>query len=265
MNLPPLRFATFLAPNMLPVYSFMASRIGRRLGTSVSFTVGNCYDDLANQIDAAFICGLAYVEMNRHGLADLEPIAAPQLRGERFDGRPVYYSDVIVRRDSPFHRFADLRGRSWAFNEPYSHSGYGVTLYRLWQLGETGGFFGKVIEAGWHERSLRLVCSGEVDASAIDCQVLAVALREHPELAEQVRVIDSFGPSTIQPLVVARRLPRAIKSQILSTVMELNDDPEARHCYAHGFIERFVPVTDGHYDDLRTMRRVCEEAGFLSF
>ena len=33
----------------------------------------------------------------------------------------------------------------------------------------------------------------------------------------------------------------------------------------HGFIERFVPVTDGHYDDLRAMRRACEEAGFLSF
>ena len=132
------------------------------------------------------------------------------------------------------------------------------------QLGETRGFFGKVIQAGWHERSIRLVCSGEVDASAIDCQVLAVALREHPELAAQVRVIDSFGPSTIQPLVVSRRLPRPLKEGILSAVLELNDDPEARHCYSHGFIERFVPVSDGHYDDRRAMRHACEQAGFLS-
>ena len=31
----PLRFATFLAPNMLPVYRFLADRIGRQLGHRV--------------------------------------------------------------------------------------------------------------------------------------------------------------------------------------------------------------------------------------
>src|SRR5205823_4143270 len=139
-------------------------------------------------------------------------------------GRPVYYSDVIVRRDSPHHRFADLRGRSWSYNEPYSHSGYGITLYRLLQLGETRGFFGRVVEAGWHERSIRLVASGAVDASAIDCQVLAVTCREYPELAAQLRVIDSFGPSTIQPLVVARRLPCRVKEEILAAVLEMHED-----------------------------------------
>ena len=30
-----LRFATFLAPNMLPVYRFLAARIGDRLGRPV--------------------------------------------------------------------------------------------------------------------------------------------------------------------------------------------------------------------------------------
>ena len=28
----PLRFATYLAPNMVPVYRFLADRIGERLG-----------------------------------------------------------------------------------------------------------------------------------------------------------------------------------------------------------------------------------------
>ena len=101
------------------------------LGVPATLRVGNCYDELSDGVDAAFICGLAYVELVRLGRADLDPIAAPVLRGERYGDRPVYYSDVIVRRDSPYHRFADLRGRSWSFNEPYSHSGYGVTLYRL--------------------------------------------------------------------------------------------------------------------------------------
>ena len=36
----PLRFATFLAPNMLPVYRFLADRIGHRLGRRVELVVG---------------------------------------------------------------------------------------------------------------------------------------------------------------------------------------------------------------------------------
>ena len=71
--------------------------------------------------------------------------------GDRYGGRPIYFSDVIVHRDSPFRSFLDLRGHSWAYNEPLSHSGYGITRYHLLELGETGGFFSEVVEAGFHE------------------------------------------------------------------------------------------------------------------
>ncbi|MCC6417387.1 MAG: PhnD/SsuA/transferrin family substrate-binding protein, partial [Gemmataceae bacterium] len=194
----------------------------------------------------------------------IEPLAAPVLQGERYAGRPVYFSDVVVRRDSPFQSFADLRGRSWSYNEPRSHSGYGVTRYWLVRLGETRGFFGRVLEAGWHERSLRLVAAGEVDASAIDSQVLAVALRDHPELAERLRVLATLGPSTIQPVVAARRLPEALKEDLRAVLLELGEDEESRRQLAHGFIDRFAPVDDADYDDIRAMLAAAEQADFLT-
>jgi hypothetical protein len=40
----PLRFATFLAPNMLPVYRFLADKIGHRLGRPVELVVGRSFD-----------------------------------------------------------------------------------------------------------------------------------------------------------------------------------------------------------------------------
>jgi phosphonate transport system substrate-binding protein len=187
----PLRFATFLAPNMLPLYEFITRYVGDRLGVPTALGVGSCYDGLAGQAEVSFLCGLAYIELVRQG-EPIEPIAAPLLHRERYRGRPVYFSDVIVRRDSPLRSFADLRGRSWSYNEPYSHSGYGITCYHLVRLGETNGFFGRVVQAGWHERSIRLVHSGAVDASAVDSQVLAVALRDQPGLAAGLRVIDSL-------------------------------------------------------------------------
>ena len=40
----PLRFATFLAPNMAPVYRFLADRIGQRLHRRVELVVGSSFD-----------------------------------------------------------------------------------------------------------------------------------------------------------------------------------------------------------------------------
>ncbi len=260
----PLRFVTFLAPNMLPVYHFIARRVGQRLGCATELMVGSSYDQLGPIADVGFICGLPYVQLARRPNPPVEPLAAPVLQGERYGGRPIYFSDVIVHRDSPFRCFADLRGCSWSYNEPCSHSGYGVTRYWLTCLGETRGYFGRVVVAGWHERSIRLVASGAVDASAVDSQVLAVAQREYPELAARLRVVAVLGPSTIQPVVVARRLSPTLRSELRSVLLDLANDEEGRAQLAHGFVERFTAVADEDYNDIRAMLTAAADAEFLT-
>ncbi|GAB4242598.1 MAG: hypothetical protein Kow00129_01210 [Thermoleophilia bacterium] len=187
------------------------------------------------------------------------------LEGDRYEDRPIYFSDVIVRTDSDIEDgFASLRGRSWAYNEPNSHSGYNVTRYRLLQMGETGGFFGRVVRAGSHAKALRLVAAGEVDAAAIDSQVLAVELRDHPELAAAVRVIDQLGPSSIQPVVASSRLPEKVKQEAKRALLDLGQDAESRRALAKGFVRRFAEVEDGDYDDIRQMLEAAERTGFMT-
>ena len=260
----PLRFATYLAPNMLPVYRYLADRIGDRLGRPVELMVGASFDQFGRgEADFGVICGLPYVWLADRRPPPVEPLAAPVLAGARYASRPVYYSDVIVRRDSPIGSLEDLRGRSWAYNEPASHSGHTVTLYSLVRMGAEPGFFAKVVEAGFHQRAIRLVHSGAVDAAAIDSQVLAVEVRDHPDLAS-LRVVGSFGPSTIQPVVAASRLPRRLKDQIRNLLVELGDDSTARTALDHGLIDRFTVVDDGAYGDIRAMLAVIEAAGWTS-
>jgi phosphonate transport system substrate-binding protein len=259
-----LNAITFLAPNMLPVYRFVMKYLSSKLGYEIQLRAGSDYREMF-QSDLAFVCGLPYVLHTRPHLAatPVEALVAPILQGDRYQNRPIYFSDVIVHRDSPFHSFADLRGCSWAYNEPQSQSGYGITRYQLVQMSETNGYFGAVVETGFHQRSIRMVSSKAVDASAIDVQVLAVELRKHPHLADKLRVIDSFGPSSIQPLAAACRLPKALKQDIQSTLVELHHDPSGRAYLDRGFIDRFVPVRDSDYDDIRGMLSACEQAGFL--
>jgi phosphonate transport system substrate-binding protein len=261
----PIRFATFLAPNMLGVYRFVAEYVGQKVGVRTELTVGSSFDQFAaGEADVGFICGLPYVQLARVPHPPVQLLAAPVLQGKRYEGRPIYFSDVIVHPDSPYRSFSDLRGHSWAYNDPDSHSGYNVTRHQLVSMGETRGFFGRVVEAGSHQRSIRMVCSGEVDAAAIDSQVLAVELRDHPELRAHLRVIDALGPAGIQPVVAASSLQDGLKADIRAALLAMGDDPEARARLAHGFIEGFVPVTDANYDDVRAMLVAAEDAHYLT-
>jgi phosphate/phosphite/phosphonate ABC transporter binding protein len=261
----PLRFATFLAPNMLPVYRCLAERISDRLGQPVELVVGTSFDQFERgEADLGVICGLPYVWLADRHPSPVEPLAAPVLHGARYGGRPIYYSDVIVRHDSPISRVEELEGRSWAYNEPASHSGHTVTLYSLVAMGAQPGFLGRVVEAGFHQRAIRLVAAGAVDAAAIDSQVLAIELRDHPRLADGLRLIGSFGPSTIQPVVASSGLPSRPKDQVRKLLVGLTDEPLARPVLDYGLIDHFTAIDDAAYDDIRAMLATIEAAGWTS-
>ena len=259
-----LRFGTFLAPNMLPVYQAIAHHVGEQLGVTTDLVVETDYEACRNDVnDVCFVCSLPYVMFEREGISPALPIAAPVLEGERYGHRPIYFSDVIVHRDSDATSFLDLRGRSWCFNEPLSQSGYGITRHHLVSIGETDGFFSEVVKAGFHETSIRLVASGEVDASAIDSQVLAIEMRDHPEVTDNLEVIDALGPSTIQPMAVSRRFDDDFREEVRRAMVGFHESESGRDVLALGGVERWVAVDASDYDDIRRMVDECEAAGFM--
>jgi phosphonate transport system substrate-binding protein len=184
------------------VYEAVTEEVGRRLDVATDLVVETSYEACERDVhEVCFVCSLPYVTFERRGTAPAVPVAAPVLRGRRYGGKPIYFSDVIVRTDAPFRSFSDLRGASWAFNEPLSWSGYGITRYHLLTMGETDGYFGRVIEAGFHEESMRLVAKGEVDA---------------------------LGPSTIQPVAVSKRVPVEMREAIRGVLVAMGEHPRAR-------------------------------------
>jgi phosphonate transport system substrate-binding protein len=264
MSLRKARVVTFLAPDMFPVYEGTIAYVSRKLRYPMELVAGTHYGEIQDA-DFCFVCGLPYVLRTppRMQTSLLTALVAPVLRGDRYRGRPIYFSDVIVHRNSPFHAFAELRGCSWAYNEPESQSGYGITRYWLALRGETNGYFGQVVKAGFHQRAIRMVAEGQVQASAIDSLVLAIELRDHPELVPQLRVIESLGPSTIQPFAATSRVPPSLRQDIQAVLTEMHQDRDAKALLERGFIDRFVAVQDQDYDDIRQMLGMCESAGFL--
>ena len=104
------------------------------------------------------------------------------------------------------------------------------------------------------ERPSLLVPTAVSDALAIAWRGL-ITYRRVPQL---------LVFSTIQPVVIAQRLPESLKVELTDVLLGLGDDPVARAHLDGGFVERFVPVSDASYDDVRSMLVACEEAGFLT-
>ena len=259
-----LRVGTYLAPNMEPFYQGITDQLAERLGLTTELVVETDYENCRDDVnDVCFVCSLAYVMFEREGIAPAVPVAAPVLTGDRFGGRPIYFSDVIVNQSSDAAGFLDLKGRSWCYNEPLSQSGYGITRHHLLSIGETDGFFSDVVEAGFHETSIQMVANGEVEASAIDCQVLAVALAGDAGLRERLKVIDTLGPSTIQPLAVSQRFDDEFKEEVRDVLLNLHTTEEGRAILDLGGVESWVAVDASDYDDVRAMVDACEAAGFM--
>jgi phosphonate transport system substrate-binding protein len=260
-----LRVATHLAPSVLPLYAFVAEYVAARLGRRGKLVVAESYAECARDTDdLCFVCSVPYLLFAAHGRIDMEVIAAPILIGDRYGGRPIYFSDVVVPASSTATRFDDLRGGAWAYNEPFSHSGYLVVLHHLLSIGEGAGFFGRWVEAGFHSEALRMVADGRADGAAIDSQVLAIELRDDPELAGRLKVVGSIGPSTIQPLVVsASRLSPAERDEIRAALVDIGSEPGARAVLDAAMVERFVAIDGDGYADIGAMLGRVQEARLL--
>lgn len=138
--------------------------------------------------------------------------------------------------------------------------GYYLTRYHLARLGWHRGFFGRVVAAGSHEASVRMLLDGRAEASAIDSTVLELLGDRDPALPSRLRTIEVLGPSPVPPWVISRIVPRELRAAIRETLLTMHLDPRGRPILERGRLARFAAVTDRHYDALRRMARVAAQA-----
>lgn len=255
--------ASCMAENSEALCRSIAELIEFKVGIPTEYITGIPWQERERLFDAGaiqilWLCGLPYVEKADLAGSGMELLAVPVPAGPRYQERPVYYSDIVVRRQSPFESFLDLRGASWAYNEPRSHSGFNVVRAYLAEIGQWAGFFGSVVESGAHSNSTELILSGAIDGAAIDSTVLEWLSSQRSALRDQLRIIDSIGPSPIPPWVISKKLPDDLRSQIRQTLLHLHLSTRGRAVLKRAQIARFIVAHDRDYDPIRRMVRKAE-------
>lgn len=243
-----LKLVSYLAPNMFWFYEAVGAYLSRVLNVEVDIiqSPNEALKDpllLEDRLDIAFICGLPFIRNYRIAPNQLEAIVAPVMQAERYQNRPVYFSDIIVAADSSFKNLENLRGKTWCYNDLGSNSGYYLLLHRLVEAGKTRSFLGKTTKSGSHQDSIQLVAEGIVDYAAIDSTVLEQELRNYPTIP--LRIIESIGSNPMPPIVAAQHLGATLIESVQQAL--LNPDLQLRSLMNKAQIQNYVAVNSEDY------------------
>lgn len=210
-------------------------------------------DDLwaRNDLGCTFMCGLPYIWDSR----DLIPIAAPVVRGERYGRRPVYFTDIVVRRDAPYRTLEDTFGSRLGYTVKHSQSGYMALREHLLpyrqQLGHSP--YREIVgPLGGARDVIEALLDDRIDVGPMDGYVLDLVKNLRPDLAAQLRVIETTTRASPIPLFIATaQIDRSLAGKLQAafaaavTAEELQPQRDAL------LIADFVVPHRSDYEELR--------------
>jgi len=235
-------------------YKALLDYIADRLKMSVNFIEKESYAEVNSllekgNIDMAFVCGGPYIE--GHDKFGLELLVAPQV-----EGKTVYYSYIIVHRDSAINRFEDLRGKTFCFVDPLSNTGKIYPTYLIKQLGETlQTFFKEYFYSYAHDISIRAVAESLVDAAAVDSLIFNYMDKKNSPFTKNVRIIKVSPAFGIPAVVVRPNLDKDLKEKLKKILLYMHQDKYGKEILEKMSIDKFVEVDDSNYDSIREMKR----------
>ena len=159
----------------------------------------------------------------------VEPLVVPT----NPDGTIGYYAVAFVRTDSPYKNLDDLKGKTWAWAEPNSSSGYLFPLVGFRKMGlDPEKHFGKVVFSGGHEQSIIGVLDKNYDGAVTWTNDIEQHTRGglHMMLSrgvlkkEDIRIIwvSDLIPNPV--ISIRSELPKQMKDDIKAMFLNMHKD-----------------------------------------
>lgn len=242
----PTESSTDAARRWRPLLAHLGAQIGRPIETVAVADYAALVEALRfEKADLAYLGPNAYVEA--HTRAGAVPLA--QELGK--DGTKGYHAVIVTRSADPGRSLDDFAGRTFAFVEPNSASGYLVPLVHFHR--ERGvapeRFFSKVSFAGSHQAAILSVRAGHVDAAATNALDLDRAVQKGALRADELREIWRSALIPGSPIVARRGLDAAVRDRIRALLVEYRDPAALAALQSGGF----AAVDDAAYEPVREM------------
>ena len=236
-----------------------ADYLSRELGVPVKMIRGTDYAAVieamrSGHVQIASVGPAAYALARKVMGEEIAPVAVTLDQ----DGNLGYYSVIAVRADSPYQTLEDIKGKSFAFADPNSTSGYAVPSYYLSTELKTSAddYFSEVAFSGGHEQSVMALVNGTFEA---------VATHWRNETAGNIQTMEKKGliqpgstriiwtspviPNT--PVMINTTLPQELQDEFKAALMAFPEkDPEGFATYSNGTSSGYVEAKHEDYLDV---------------
>ncbi len=221
---------------------------------------------LGGTIDLAWLGASAYAKTYLTDPAAVEV----KLTKQNLNGSTGYYSIGFARTDAGIASMDDAKGKSFAFAEPNSTSGYLVPAAELLaKYGKLEEYFSEVKFSGGHEQTIVGVANGDFAAGVSwadgvgnwEDGYASGAFRKAADagLVDMNNIVEIWRSTLIPegPMVVRAALPADVKDKVTQLTADLwETNPECAYGVAAGEAKDFVPVTHDAFAGILEARKL---------
>ena len=103
-----------------------------------------------------------------------------------------------------------------------------------------------------------MILSGAVDERGHRQHGIGMAPCPARRFGDELRVIETIGPSPIPPWVISKKLAAGLRQQSARCLLYLHLNPLGRAALARAQMAKFIVAQDRDYDPIRRMARKAE-------
>jgi len=237
-------------------YRPLAQHLAQRLGRPVQLRTVDSWEGLAKSLangetDIALMGPWGYVLANQFS-------GAQAVSTILYDGKPEYFAMIVTHPDSGLNDVQDLltrgKGRSFAFGDKGSTSGYLIPLHFFMQQGiDPEKHFSRVVHTR-HQAIQTQVTAGQIDAGADYDRNRNAMIEQGLIRAERSRIIWRSAPLPNDAFAVSRALSedKAFVARLRAALAEvgalLKTQPQLLPAHYTGFVDSdnglYRPIRD---------------------
>lgn len=233
-------------------YRPLAQHLAARLGRPVELRTVDSWEGLAKSLangetDLALMGPWGYVLANHASGAQVVSTII-------YDGKPEYFALIITHPDSGIRSVADLKGKTFAFGDKGSTSGYLIPLHFFMSQGiDPDKYFAKVLHTK-HQAIETQVAAGQLDAGADYNRNRNAMIEQGLIKAERSKVIWQSAPLPNDAFAVSEALykDKAFVARLQAALDEvgplLKSQPNLLPAHYNGFMAKddsfYKPIRD---------------------
>ena len=209
----------------------------------------------------AFMCGYPMTRTVPGPVVLAAPLPSP----EAYGGEPVYWTNLVARKDGPVRGIEDVFGRRMAFTTWDSQSGYHAPRFLFApHARERGGelFAATVGPLVTPRRVIESVIAGEADVGPVDSYAFDLIQRHEASWISSIAVVARTMRTPIPPLVGAPQLPQVEARRLTDALLSVGEAPELAAIRDALLLRGFAPVPRAKYDVLRLAADAADMLGY---